>query len=73
MPRIYMDENLQYSPQDMNRRKNTLHAARLIVNASERSQVWVTTHSQLLAEAIREESGVSPVVLGLRDGETVIE
>lgn len=47
--------------------------ARLIVNASERSQVWVTTHSQLLAEAIREESGVSPVVLGLRDGETVIE
>jgi predicted ATPase len=47
--------------------------AKLIVDASQRSQVWVTTHSQLLAEAIRGESGVSPVVLGLRDGETVIE
>lgn len=34
MPRIYIDENLQYSPQDMNRRKNTLVAARLIVNAA---------------------------------------
>lgn len=34
MPRIYIDENLQFSPQDMNRRKNTLAAARLIVNAA---------------------------------------
>ncbi len=34
MPRIYMDENLQYSPQDMNRRDNSLVAARLIVNAA---------------------------------------
>lgn len=34
MPRIYIDENLQYSPQDMNRRRNTLGAARLIVNAA---------------------------------------
>ena len=34
MPRIYCDENLQYSPQDMNRRENTLVAARLIVNAA---------------------------------------
>ena len=34
MPRIYIDENLQYSPQDMNRRENTLGAARLIVNAA---------------------------------------
>jgi uncharacterized ferredoxin-like protein len=34
MPRIYMDENLQYSPQDMNRRENTLVAARLMVNAA---------------------------------------
>jgi uncharacterized ferredoxin-like protein len=34
MPRIYIDENLQYSPQDMNRRENTLGAARLMVNAA---------------------------------------
>ncbi len=34
MPRIYIDENLQYSPQDMNRRENTLVAARLMVNAA---------------------------------------
>ena len=34
MPRIYIDENLQYSPQDVNRRRNTLVAARLIVNAA---------------------------------------
>ncbi len=34
MPRICIDENLQYSPQDMNRRRNTLVAARLIVNAA---------------------------------------
>jgi uncharacterized ferredoxin-like protein len=34
MPRIYIDENLQYSPQDMNRRRNTLEAARLMVNAA---------------------------------------
>ena len=47
--------------------------ARLIVDASRRSQIWVTTHSELLAKAIQKESDVSPVVLGLRSGETCIE
>lgn len=47
--------------------------AKLIVNAAERSQVWITTHSRLLADGIRDESGVAPIVLGLNDGETVIQ
>ncbi len=46
--------------------------SRLIVEASERSQVWVTTHSKMLADAIRDASGVSPVELRLEDGESVI-
>ncbi len=47
--------------------------ARLIVQASVQSQVWVTTHSAMLADAIREESGVSPIKLELRGGETVLD
>lgn len=46
--------------------------ASLIVDASTRSQVWVTTHSQTLANAIREESGVCPTELRLENGETLI-
>ncbi len=45
----------------------------LIIEASERSQIWVTTHSPGLAAAIRDGSGVQPVELRLKDGETVIE
>lgn len=47
--------------------------ARLIVEASERSQVWVTTHSPGLAEAINAISGVRPIQLRLENGETLIE
>lgn len=47
--------------------------ARLIVEASERSQVWVTTHSQELVGAIREASGISPIELELINGETYIQ
>jgi predicted ATPase len=44
--------------------------AKLIVRASENSQVWITTHSQPLAEAIRLESGISPIRLEKVEGET---
>lgn len=47
--------------------------AGLIAEASGRSQVWVTTHSRTLADAIREVSGVLPIELRLEGGETVID
>ena len=47
--------------------------AGLIVEASKRSQVWVTTHSPILVAAIEESSGVRPIELQLINGETVIE
>jgi predicted ATPase len=46
--------------------------ARLIVDASRHSQVWVTTHSQLLTEEIRKASGIEPIALQLIDGETIV-
>ena len=46
--------------------------ARLIVDASLHSQVWVTTHSQVLTSAIRELSGVEPLELRLENGETIL-
>jgi hypothetical protein len=46
--------------------------ARLIAEASERSDVWVTTHSQALVQAIGDQSGVDPIVLRLENCETVI-
>ncbi len=47
--------------------------AHLIVDATRYSQVWVTTHSQPLAEHIRGASGVQPIALQLINGETVVE
>ncbi len=47
--------------------------ARLIVDASELSQVWVSTHSTPLANAIADLSGVHPVELDLIQGETVVK
>ncbi|MBX3440789.1 MAG: AAA family ATPase [Planctomyces sp.] len=47
--------------------------AGLIVDASRRSQVWVTTHSEALAKSIEEQSGVRTTQLGLVQGETRIE
>jgi predicted ATPase len=43
-----------------------------IVDASKRTQVWVTTHSSTLADLIERLSGVTSVVLRKRNGETVI-
>jgi predicted ATPase len=47
--------------------------ARLIVDASRNSQVWVTTHSRELTAAIQEASGVAPTELHLVEGETVLK
>ena len=44
--------------------------AKLIVRASGDSQVWITTHSPTLAEAIRRESGAAPILLDKVGGET---
>ncbi len=44
--------------------------ARMIVNAAERTQIWVVTHSRELADAIAEESGVMSREVIRRDGAT---
>jgi predicted ATPase len=44
--------------------------ARLIVRASERSQVWITTHSEALAGYVQRHSKVSPIRLEMVRGET---
>jgi predicted ATPase len=47
--------------------------AELIVYASGRSQIWVSTHSSILTEQIQSMSSARPIRLKLIDGETVIE
>jgi predicted ATPase len=47
--------------------------ARLIVSAAERTQVWVVTHSERLADALTAAGGVSPRNVIKRNGETWIE
>lgn len=44
--------------------------ARLIVSASEHSQMWITTHSRDLADYILEFSGYEPLELEKVEGET---
>jgi predicted ATPase len=44
--------------------------ARLIVRASEQSQLWVTTHSEKLATSIKKQAGVDLIQLEKRNGET---
>jgi predicted ATPase len=46
--------------------------ARLIVRASTRTQVWVVTHSEILANALSEESGVRVREVVREDGRTWI-
>jgi predicted ATPase len=43
---------------------------RLIVEASKRSQIWVTTHAERLAETVAKGSGCEPVHLMKRGGAT---
>jgi predicted ATPase len=47
--------------------------ARVITKAAERTQVWVVTHSQILAEALQNESGVVPRTVIRKDGGTWLE
>jgi predicted ATPase len=47
--------------------------AELIVHASSRSQIWVSTHSPVLVGAIQALSDVRPIRLRLAEGETVLE
>lgn len=47
--------------------------ARMIVTASRRTQVWLVTHSERLADALREQSSVSPRRVVKREGATWIE
>ena len=63
----------------LNEPEASLHAdllpalAQLIVNASKKSQIWVSTHSSSLTERIATLSGVRPIRLKLENGETVID
>ena len=47
--------------------------ARLIARASERTQIWLVTHSERLASAIAEQADVAPLTVIKRDGETWID
>jgi predicted ATPase len=47
--------------------------AHLIVRAAKSTQLWITTHSQPLADRIEKHSGVPRVRLCMSDGETQVE
>ncbi|TDH35150.1 ATP-binding cassette domain-containing protein [Pseudohoeflea suaedae] len=47
--------------------------AGMIAQASERSQIWVVTHSTGLASAIAAHCGTRPIRVRKQDGETVLE
>lgn len=47
--------------------------ARLIVSASQWTQVWLVTHSERLAAALQEHGGVQPRTVEKRRGETWIQ
>ncbi len=62
----------------LNEPETSIHAdliqplAHLIAKASERSQIWVITHSEVLAGHIEAETGRRPIRLEKVDGETRI-
>jgi predicted ATPase len=47
--------------------------ARLIARAARRSQIWVVTHSAILAKALEDEAGAEPIRVIKRKGETWLE
>jgi predicted ATPase len=47
--------------------------ARLIVRAAQRTQVWVVTHSTILADALADAGAITPRRVIKRDGATTIE
>ncbi|MBM3736368.1 MAG: DUF2813 domain-containing protein [Acidobacteria bacterium] len=46
--------------------------ARLIHTAARTTQLWITTHSPVLAEEIERLSGIERIRLAIQDGETVL-
>lgn len=46
--------------------------AELLVRASHRAQLWITTHSPALALALAQGSGEPPIRLAMKKGETVL-
>lgn len=46
--------------------------ARLIAGAARNSQLWITTHSQVLAKCVEELSGVPRIALRMTEGETTL-
>lgn len=50
-----------------------LPLAKLIVDASRKSQIWVSTHSEVLSTQISRHSGIRPIQLQLDNGETIIQ
>ncbi|WP_193334969.1 AAA family ATPase [Devosia beringensis] len=63
----------------LNEPENSLHPellpalARIIAKATQRTQVWVVTHSQTLADALTEETGVLPRQVIRQHGGTWLE
>ena len=47
--------------------------ARIIAKAAERTQVWVVTHSRVLADALEEATGILPRQVIRQDGGTWLE
>lgn len=47
--------------------------ARLIAEAAQRTQIWVVTHSEMLAAALAEHGGITPMTVIKRNGETWID
>jgi predicted ATPase len=47
--------------------------ARMIAKASERTQIWLVTHSERLAAALEKHGGVPPRTVIKQDGKTWIE
>jgi predicted ATPase len=45
----------------------------LIAQASENSQVWLTTHSQTLAESLHRICGIEPIALCKTNGATQVK
>lgn len=47
--------------------------ARIIAKAAQRTQVWVVTHSRILADALEDQTGILPREVIRRDGGTWLE
>lgn len=47
--------------------------ARLIVEASQSSQLWITTHSEVFANYLKQQSGAMPIQVRMNQGRTVVE